>query len=458
MGIGNKIKEALSGDHHDSATTSNTHANTSHTPGSYPSEEGHGTQKYGDKYDSSHNTAEPRTEKLPGKHSADYTHGSNTAHLGHDSQMAEGHRDPGLSGTTGATTSPSSHGNKLTKDPYWGEADKSNTHGLGKTGAHGRAGNDLNAHDVNNRYHGSTGREGEQGLHSSQIANAADPRIDSDRDHRVNPGYGSTSTGRNELGYGRTTGQDYDNKYGSTDKALPHRPHDASTTGQGYDAAGNTHNTHSPAAAGVTSGLSQHPYDSNNTHRDHKTSEYDAPTNSSGRGHGGLAGAGTGAAAGYGASQLADKHHEHDLNEYDTRGSSNRHHAHDTTGQRDHPTGTGSSMLDPHDKHSSNTDTGSSMLDPHSKHATTPATGHGLHDHHSSPRDSGFVTGAEEGNAIGGSSEHNVHGGRDNESGVSDKQYGPGHPGAKVMHKCHNCGVDNDITQHFQKDPVYRMG
>ncbi|KAF3353928.1 Ribosomal RNA-processing protein 17 [Verticillium dahliae VDG1] len=30
--------------------------------------------------------------------------------------------------------------------------------------------------------------------------------------------------------------------------------------------------------------------------------------------------------------------------------------------------------------------------------------------------------------------------------------------GAKVFHKCRGCGMDNDISQYFRKDAVYRMG
>ncbi|KAI4592522.1 hypothetical protein KJ359_011104 [Pestalotiopsis sp. 9143b] len=42
--------------------------------------------------------------------------------------------------------------------------------------------------------------------------------------------------------------------------------------------------------------------------------------------------------------------------------------------------------------------------------------------------------------------------------GPSSEHFGPGHQGAKVFHKCYNCGVDNDISRHFRKDAVYRMG
>lgn len=35
--------------------------------------------------------------------------------------------------------------------------------------------------------------------------------------------------------------------------------------------------------------------------------------------------------------------------------------------------------------------------------------------------------------------------------------YGPGHSGAKVLHRCEHCGNDNDITRYFSKDVVYRL-
>ncbi|VUC29241.1 unnamed protein product [Clonostachys rosea] len=35
--------------------------------------------------------------------------------------------------------------------------------------------------------------------------------------------------------------------------------------------------------------------------------------------------------------------------------------------------------------------------------------------------------------------------------------YGPGHSGAKVLHRCEHCGGDNNITRYFSKDVVYRL-
>jgi hypothetical protein len=40
---------------------------------------------------------------------------------------------------------------------------------------------------------------------------------------------------------------------------------------------------------------------------------------------------------------------------------------------------------------------------------------------------------------------------------LSNDHYGPGHSGAKVLHRCQHCGNDNDITKYFSKDVVYRL-
>lgn len=52
--------------------------------------------------------------------------------------------------------------------------------------------------------------------------------------------------------------------------------------------------------------------------------------------------------------------------------------------------------------------------------------------------------------------------GSENGSGVAarssrEEHYGPGHSGAKVLHRCQHCGNDNDITRYFSKDVVYRL-
>ncbi|KAI1879047.1 hypothetical protein JX265_003224 [Neoarthrinium moseri] len=461
MGIGTKIKDALHGDQHHTTDTTK-------TPGSYPSEEVPRTHnKVG-----VHETANPhsgplnshsatRTEHVPGQASSEYTYGSNAGHTGRDGLTAgEGRRDHGLTGTTGTTGTTSTtgvHGNKLTKghkDPYWGEADRAHagTPGTGpsahtgvlgtSTGPSTHHGNDLNAHEVNNRYnntstHGDGAHVGHHGNTTGQHGVAASGLAGQHHDNRYesprtapSPTSGVASTARDGLVDGRTTGREYDAPHGISHKT--HAP---------------THTTHSPTTGGgMASNLAHRPHDVDSTRRDYKTDEYDAPTSSTGRGHGGLAGAGTGAAAGYGASKMADHHHEHDLRNNEAYGadrvggpqSHNAHGIHDTVGSHGRTTGTGPGMLDPYGK-SSTTAAPTSMLDPYGKESTTRDPIHARGDHSSI-----------------GSSELG-HGSRTGGTTMGDDHHGPGHTGAKVMHQCHNCGADNDISRHFQKEAVYRM-
>ncbi|KAK9775621.1 hypothetical protein SCAR479_07728 [Seiridium cardinale] len=596
MGIGTKLKDALQGD----KQTHQTATDTSNTPGSYPSEEVPRTHNHNETHGNSHglnSTSEPRTEKLPGRNSAEYTYGSKTGTTGnttsatgrHGHEIPGTHQDAGLGhkGVSGA--SATSTGNKLTKghnDPYWGDSERRTTHEPGTaSGAYGSTGSDLNAREINDRYNstsqggdfghtgaashntgrhenltgGTTGRdhdryntpgstthtstttttgygssntrggglgssgapEGTHGPHGSRVANAADPRVDSDRDHRAAPGtagVGSSGTTSN----------------------LPHRPHDTDTS-----------------------------------RRDYKTDEYDAPTNSSGRGHTG-AGVAGGAAAGYGASKLADRHHEHDAREKDPSfggqqyGERRGNDAYDNVGSREHGSGVGAGLLDPHSRNTATqpgTGAGTSMLDPygaesgstghhtghHTGHTTGAGSGPGAgtirlqdsypegHQGHSAGSGIGHHTGngsdlgadshlqsqypegrqghntASSGLGAGsglhesshlghpatgsgagvstgshvpgvrqghhatsglGSGEHESYGrdtGSNNlgsggnfsqdsaeysqeGSNLAKGHFGPGHDGAKVMHKCDKCGHDNDISKHFRKDAVYRMG
>ncbi|KAI1267162.1 hypothetical protein F5Y18DRAFT_330566 [Xylariaceae sp. FL1019] len=42
-------------------------------------------------------------------------------------------------------------------------------------------------------------------------------------------------------------------------------------------------------------------------------------------------------------------------------------------------------------------------------------------------------------------------------TGMGDGHFGPGHSGARVMHRCEHCGNDSDISRYFRKDATYRM-
>lgn len=146
----------------------------------------------------------------------------------------------------------------------------------------------------------------------------------------------------------------------------------------------------------------------------------------------GLAGAavGTGAAAGYGAHELGHR------GQSDTAYNSPQH----TTGYSgaNHPSGVPrSSMLDP-EPHVPR-----SMGQPgHIDTATAPTAGHfsGASPSHS--------------NASAGSGPFSSP----TASNAGRGHFGPGHEGSKVLHSCQHCGRDNDISQYFSKDVVYRMG
>lgn len=63
---------------------------------------------------------------------------------------------------------------------------------------------------VSGHHNTSSAPEGTHGSHNSRVANAADPRIDSDRDHRAAPG--STVGGTNQY----TSGNNYTHGEGTT--------------------------------------------------------------------------------------------------------------------------------------------------------------------------------------------------------------------------------------------------
>jgi hypothetical protein len=92
-----------------------------------------------------------------------------------------------------------------------------------------------------------------------------------------------------------------------------------------------------------------------------------------------------------------------------------------------------------HATHPQRHGTGAPGVDP--AHAVVDRTWHSA--------DMGMAT------AMGGGSSLRTSMGSRGEMG--EDHYGPGHAGAKVLHRCENCGVDNDISRYFKKDVAYRM-
>ncbi|ORY59287.1 uncharacterized protein BCR38DRAFT_412984 [Pseudomassariella vexata] len=431
MGIGTKIKEALHGDKdtqsspHDT-TSANSFKSLPKAPGAFPSEDvpGHSNRTGG--YistnepglgKSSHNTY-GRTDKPATSHGLG-THTTTTTGITTGNTSAS--RDHGLTGTS------SSH--RAGGDPY---SATNTSNALNQ--ADPRMGN------TEGDYY-SSGREGASGPHNSKMMNAADPRVDSDRDasrtmgndygssgtHQTgkltkenkSPYWGSTGSGRGTgTGMG-TAGHDHDTRtapereYGVNDLSGQDQygTHDGGITGgagpremndaydrQSYSPTGVTGNT---AGVGGTHNLPHRPLDpsdpSNMSSRHEKINEYGAPTNSQDPGHSGVGKVATGAAAGYGAHELSNRHHKQDMRDYETAGGSSDRHGPfsenvrgtPTTGQQHQRGSTGGSIPDPYSKQQSElTGHGSSFgtsHGAHSSHNSGLGTNQGVYSQHDSP-------------------------------------------------------------------------
>lgn len=159
----------------------------------------------------------------------------------------------------------------------------------------------------------------------------------------------------------------------------------------------------------------------------------------------GLAGAGVAAAAGYGANELSHR----------GQGSTAHGGAYDSTSGHPAPGVPRSSMLDVEGvpgSHPGHTAQSSGV--PHSNNplgsqrAVSGSPPH--HGSHGIGPGSPTNVGSGIGSHVGQSSPAS--------SGPGSSHYGPGHPGAKVLHQCQHCGQDNDISHYFKQDVVYRLG
>lgn len=188
-------------------------------------------------------------------------------------------------------------------------------------------------------------------------------------------------------------------------------------------------------------GRSQGYGDSGLTHHDQSTGHGNSHAGA------GLAGAGVGAAAGYGASELSHR----------GQGSAGHGGAYDSTTGHQAAGVPRSSMLD--------VEPSGGVTGSHAGHTTQSS---GI-PHNTSLGSERGVTGSPPhhgGQGIGAGSPTNVgsgvgtHVGQSSpaSSGPGSAHYGPGHPGAKVMHQCQHCGRDNDISHYFKSDVVYRLG
>ncbi|TDZ38422.1 hypothetical protein CTRI78_v010824 [Colletotrichum trifolii] len=305
---------------------------------------------------------------------------------------------------------------------------------------------------------------GTHGPHGNRLANQADPRVDSDRDHRGAPGHGLTGNNKdlplrpNERPYGSSV----DNSRGTGPKAVgggvynpnasagghhdPTSDVDRSIEGREFTHTGPSGNVGSGAGNQMQYGISNpvdnptltgaHANDPNDTRMRDRDMGRDRT------GHG-IAGGAAGAGLGLAASEAAHRHHHDDI-----RGST--HGVGNTSG------GGLNSSVNTHggaggynDRHRSSL-TGSepgvpktSMLDPYN---SSSPTSHGVGS------DGGLVGGRNASPTFNqGGLSSNIP------SGMGPDHYGPGHEGAKVMHTCSHCGNDNDISRYFKKEAVYRM-
>jgi len=203
------------------------------------------------------------------------------------------------------------------------------THPTGTTHSTGTTGTTNGVTNSNN-----TGiQEGTVGPHSTKIANAADPRVDSDADHRANPtsstgGYGTSATGT--TGVSTNHGPHDSNLANKLDPRIDSdRDHRANpTSGTHAGNSGLTGNTGTQHTGGLSNSTNAGPHDSNLANKldPRVDSDLDGRGNRHGAPTGGILGAsGSHATRGSGTAQNTDGPHNSDLlNKVDPRVDSDR--------------------------------------------------------------------------------------------------------------------------------------
>ncbi|KAM0271945.1 hypothetical protein ACHAQH_008884 [Verticillium albo-atrum] len=469
MGLRDKIKDALHNDEHDEYTEANTHGHnvgttgTSGTTGAYPND------------DSRLHKTDPRTQNHGlSSHDPNYKHQTTDSGVGLDDR----HRRDN-------TTTRSN-------EPYWGAVDRNDPTraGLNNNSSLNRKDLPLRPGEQTSGAYGTTGygnTSTNAGPHGSNVANKADPRVDSDLDNRDN--YGSSGVGHTtNTGYGGTSGTGYGDAsntgYGNTaSKAGPHNSNMANKLdprvdsdrdnrnnyssnqplGGGQAVGGGTYST-APGSHQVTGHrLDDDGYDSRTRDSDFGRDTRDRAS-ASGPGVAGGAGA---AGAGIAASELARHHRDRDLDQ--------------TTSSDNYQRGGGvpqSSMLDTHN--TSQGGIGNTRVGPHDSNIGNkmdPRVDSDLDGRQGNQFGAGGPGGMQGGQYGAGNTGPGVGGAGltgaglsgaglagagsgvgSGASGLGADHYGPAHEGAKVFHKCRGCGMDNDISQYFRKDAVYRMG
>ena len=290
---------------------------------------------------------------------------------GHDSHAAN-KADPRVDSDRDGRANPLS-GNTAGHSTTTGHSSGAGMSGLGSgthyTGTTGQTTGHTAGHTTgSNTLGSSTHTSSNTGPHSSNLANKADPRVDSDRDHRANPASGVGATG-GEFGSSRTTGT---NEFGSTTRSGAEYGNTGTTGGLGSSntAYGNTSTNAGPHDSNLLNKADPR-VDSDRDHRANPTSgglgsntgAYGTTGSHNTHGTSGLGSSNT-----YGTSTNTGPHDSNLLNKADPRVDSDRdHRANPTSGGLGSNTGAyGSSTTGTH----TGTHTGA-----HTGSHTTGATG-----------------------------------------------------------------------------------
>ncbi|KAI1334042.1 hypothetical protein F5Y15DRAFT_403208 [Xylariaceae sp. FL0016] len=383
MGLGTKLKDALSGD----KDTKHVRASdTSKTPGSFPSEETPRTYN---------NTSDERW------YGADHKHGADSNKLSDSDYTYDRHAGNSFDGALDDDERPITGLRK----PHATTDKSSPKYRHGKTHSGDAATVTQSArHERGDKFDTATPYWGDE---------------DADRNFsRPSRGTQDSTGGLDEQRHGKGQGT-----YNGVTGTGSGRPADATHS------YGERRSLDQGRERGGISGL---PHRGRDADPNARTREYDAPTSSDTRGHSG-AGVGT-----FGASQVAGRHHDQDLQREGYGSKSNDY---------DDIHGTKPGMLDPYGTQPSAHSQPTQPMQQSQGYAQTK---------HMAP-DSGYTGGPGSiGDRSSNNSEHG-HGSGFGTSGLGPDHYGPGHAGAKVMHQCDHCGRDNDISKYFRKEAVYRM-
>jgi hypothetical protein len=297
-GLVNKVKEALHSDksHDNTHSTSTTH-NTSGAPEGTHGPHGSRVANAADPRvdsdrDGSHNLGAQRTAGHGeyGSSTGGYTHGTGPTHAAHDTGLGATTGSSGFGHSTGTREGEHGpHGSRVANaaDPRV-DSDRDGSHNIGRTAGQGEYGSSTGGYTHGTTHNAGLGastgtsgftpgsntgaREGQHGPHGSRTANALDPRVDSDRDGSRNAGaaYKTGSTGYstgNTFGSSTGTREGEHGPHGSrvANAADPRVDSDrdgSRNAGAAYGTGHSTGNTfgtgHNTAAAGDGSSTTGH--------------------------------------------------------------------------------------------------------------------------------------------------------------------------------------------------------